>query len=175
MVKTISFIVITWLVTASCSTPAKTSREKKDTAKDLNLDFSGDHNNKIVFLTFNVHLEDSLKDLYTFSLKNSVVKDGILKDRHIVEDVVIESNYLYIGFTKDKQPGKRLIKVRDPLSSEFEYATGENKTLIKKIIRKREGVLTIRLQLDPLNNDLFIYKPIPYPGRTLKEIYHARL
>ena len=172
MLRIICFAMSLGLIVMSCRT-SKTSKNKKEIPEQLNINQSGKAIDKIVFLTFSVTLQDSIKDVYTIALTNSIIANGVLKKNAVNKETVIEPNYLYVDITDKDQKRTELIKVRDPLMVEYEYP-GEDNSLGKRIIRKQTGLLNFRFQFQASSTYISIYKHAP-PPVNLKKIYHATL
>lgn len=175
MVKPITLVIFILLTVSGCRVGGRSGNSTNRKAEDLKVNIQGTAKDKIVFLTFKVQLQDSLRDIYKFTLTRSSVKDGVLKKADLHEETIIEPNYLYVDYTGKKERASALMKVPDPLCTLYEYPGEQHQSLIKKVIKKQEGVLNIRLQFDPANTNIYIYKNSAASGRTLKEIYHARL
>lgn len=128
---------------------------------------------KILFLTLNMTLTDSVQDTYQFSLLQSVFAEGSLKHNLFSNEAQPEPYYLYCEITDDSKKRIDFIKVKNPLQNIIEYSS-EPGTLGKKLFVTNTGQVFLRFQFTNATKYLTIYKPQP-DLRTLKKIYHAQI
>ena len=162
------------LLLTSCSSQHKTQGQFKDVQPEkLNVSNKENAENKIVFLTFQMTLTDSVKDTYTFTVTNTIFAEGILNKKSFNSDIPIEPYYLYCEITDDSKKRVDMIKVQNPLTKVFEYSP-DKVALEKKLFTSNTGELYIRFQFNKNSKYLTIYKP-QSDLQTLKKIYYAQI
>lgn len=159
------------LLTACSSTNTLNNTASSAIIPHLNLNLKG--NSKIVFLTFDMILQDSIKDTYTFTLINKICSEGSIKKHLYNDEMSFEKNFLYIKLSNQEGKESSWIKVNDPLNMLYEYPSDENNNLGKSVIRNNKGILSFRFQSDSSFNFLSIYKQDS--NLQLKKIYYATL
>ncbi|MEO6328061.1 MAG: hypothetical protein ABIO55_03980 [Ginsengibacter sp.] len=158
----------------SCSTQHKSQNQfKEQPAEKLNVSNRENAENKIVFLTLQMTLADSLKDTYSFSLTNIIFAEGALGKNLFNNDIPVEPHYLYCEITDERKKRVEVIKVQNPLMKVFEYSA-DKQTLEKKLFTSNTGELFLRFQFTKISKYLTIYKPQP-GSLTLKKIYYAQI
>ena len=165
------FLIVIICLTSACRHANKLHNAETANLPHLNLNLK--ENNKIVFLTFNMLLVDSIKDTYSFSLVNKISSEGNLKKNLYEDELMIEKNYLYIKFSNGEGQESNWLKVEDPLSMLYEYPASENNDLGKTVVNKKKGELSFRFQSDSSYNLISIYKPAT--NNQLKKIYYAAM
>lgn len=156
-----------------CHSPLKSQNSNGVTSPGLALNKNGDALNKIVFLTFEVTLVDSVKDEYSFSLLHKNFSVGTLKKDLSLNDERKDDAYLYYGFEGAADKPNKQYKVLNPLVLTLEYPE-DNGALNKKTVYKKKGELTIRFQYEQNLKSISIFKVKP-GSLTLKKIYDATL
>lgn len=168
-----SLIVI--LLSGCRTTNKPTSLKQNNSQVDrigLSADKKADH--KIVYLSFDISLTDSIYDEYSVKIKNKILAEGVLKKSVFRESLVIEKGYLYYELSPgDSSSSNRLQKIQNPLLKTYEYP-GEDGTLNKQTFPSSRGVLTIRFQYENSLKSISIYKP-DKNSISLKKIYYALL
>ena len=157
-------------ISIACSTPKKITK-----AKGNNLNVAGKENaeNKILFLTFNITLVDSVSDTHVVSLVYAAFAPGRLHQNAFRSDTSLDPYYLYCEIAGDDKKRTTLLKVQNPLFTVLEYSP-EPGILNKKLFVKKSGEISLRFQYTKASKYLTIYKP-DSGLRTLKKIYHAQI
>jgi hypothetical protein len=132
----------------------------------------GESENKIIFLTYEVSLADSITDVYAFRFLKSTAVDGNLKNILSKEKQPFDPTYLYVQFDENEVL-KQYLKVHDPLKMQLEYP-GENSSLEKRTFINKKGEITIRFLLTGKLKTISIFKVQPITLQ-LKKVYHASL
>ena len=166
------FPVLFVLMFGNCSAPLKVQHSSEGLNDKLEINKNGTALNKIVFLTFEVTLVDSINDLYNFKLKNTLFAPGLLKQNKLDDQMAIEPYYFYYQVSGENQKLKTYQKVQNPLQTVYEYA-GEN-GLNKKLIQKRSGEMIVRFNYNKDSKYISFFKP-DNNTKTFKTIYHALL
>ncbi len=172
IIRLVSVGVMVLLI--SCSSQKKSQRQYKNVpVEKLNLSNSENGEDKILFLTLNMTMTDSVMDTYKFAVTNTIFAKGILNGNPFKNDIVIEPYNLYCEISDDKKKRVDLIKVQNPLLKVFEYSPDKEK-LEKKLFVSKTGELFLRFQFSKNAKYLTIYKPQADSG-TLKIIYYAKI
>jgi hypothetical protein len=157
-----------------CSSQNKNVNNPVNTKPDkLNVANKENSENKILFLTLRMTLSDSTRDIYQFTVINSLFKDGTLNTNSFQHDGSIEPYHLYCEITDDNKKRTDLIKVQNPLLKVVEYSPDKER-LEKKVLVSNTGEIYLRFQFSKSSRYLTIYKPQP-DLRTLKKIYYAQI
>ncbi|MEP7109670.1 MAG: hypothetical protein ABI760_16870 [Ferruginibacter sp.] len=162
------------LLLTGCSSLHKSQSQLKEVqAVKLNVSNGENAENKIIFLTFQMTLADSIKDTYTFTVTNTIFAEGILNKNSFISDMPVEPYNLYCEITDDTKKRVDMIKVQNPLLKVFEYSP--DKTILeKRLFISNTGELFLRFQLTKNSKYLTIFKPQP-DLQTLKKIYYAQI
>lgn len=160
------------LILVGCNTIFQTAHYQQQIQEKLNLN-KQEAFNKIAFLTFSVSLEDSIKDIYEFKLKEAFFADGQLKKNAFNQRMAIEPYYFYFEVSDENKKSPGLIRIPNPLETAYEYVE-ETGSLNKKVVKKATGEVSLRFQYGSGSKYLSIYKP-QLNSLKLKRIYHAML
>lgn len=173
----VMILLLLSLLSGCTSTNKMLKLNKDDIAQQLNV-FSQIRNantsNKIVFLTFEVTVNDGTKDQYSFRLVHKIFADGRLKKSPYSSEPVLEQNYFYCELANANSQRLELIKTENPLQKVYEFP-GDEKDLGKQVITQQKGQFTIRFQYSEVIKYLSIFKPGSTEPKTLKKIYNAVL
>lgn len=173
MLKLIFCGIYSCIMLNSCVTSNNNHHQKNETIDKLNISNRENAENKIIFLTLNVTVADSIQDTYNFKVVNTVLADGSLKKGSLPDQQVLEQNYFYCEIADENKKRQELIKVQNPLLKVYEYSP--NKEVLEKIVFKNmTGDFTIRFQFNKNSKYLTIYKLQP-DLRTLKKVYYAQI
>lgn len=162
------------IISLSCSSQRKSQNQSNNLkAEKLNVSSRENAENKIVFLTLNMTLLDSVKDTYSFTLTNTIFAEGTLQKKSFNNNISIEPFYLYCEISDESKKRIDMIKVQNPLMKVFEYSP--DKTILeKKLFTSTSGELYLRFQFTRNSKYLTIYKP-QNDLQTLKKIYYAQI
>ena len=159
------------LLFSSCGTALQKGNQTAPSTDRININ-TGEGENKIVFLTYEVTLADSIADVYALRLLQSTAVNGNLKNILSSEKSPFDPTYLYVQF--DETEGlKQYLKVHDPLKMQLEYP-GENSSLEKRTFINKKGEITIRFPYFGRLKTISIFKVQPITLQ-LKRVYHASL
>ncbi len=157
----------------SCTTIRKSSSSIFAAPKTLAINKFGEGDNKIAFLTLEVTLKDTAKDIYDFKLVKTVFANGTLSNNSVDEPIVFEPGYFYCAISADDKTTSDYIKVKNPLKMAYEYAD-EGGQLKQAVILKNKAEVFIRFQYNKNLKYISIYN-LPNNSLLLKKIFYATL
>lgn len=170
----VHFALVIILLLSGCNPAFRNQSAGNSLNEELNLIKSQSGAGKIVFLTFEMVMTDSINDVFTIRLKNTIYADGTLKKGTSTVALSIEPNYLYYQLTNDgKSVTGSYEKVYNPLNMIYEYP-GENFELNKLTAKKQHGEFVIRFQYEKDLKYISIFKPNT-DLKSIKKVYHALL
>ena len=171
--KVLSSLFLTLLL-AGCNPPAKVQNQNnKERVEDLHISDKANGESKIVFLTLNITLTDSINDTYRFQVVNTIFADGILKKSQ-AENMPLQPQYLYCEILDADKKRIDFIKVENPLFKIVEYNETPESPLQKKTIKSTTGEFVLRFQYNRNSKYLSIHKT-ENNSQNLKQIYNARI
>ncbi len=160
-------------VLAGCRSAKMNSvaKKKKDDRVLQNLRLErNDDGNKIVFLTLEVSLKDSVNDVYFFQQRSVRYTEGQVKKQFLPEGY--EPGSLYVVIKDDDGKVIESYSVPDPLNQIFETSDEKTGAMAKHIVRREKGELFLRFNLNKETKYLSIYK---LSSGQLKQLYEAKL
>jgi hypothetical protein len=157
---------------AACGTAGKTGSVKSaEPAKEsLKLERTAGEN-KIVFLTMGLWLQDSVKDTYGFTQKGVMYANGQIK-RELVYGGTYEPYQLYWEIRDVKGNLAGIGNTPDPLYRSFETSDEQSGRLEKHLLSAGSGEITIRFNLNDQSTSISIHK---LSNGKLKKLYEAKL
>lgn len=168
-----------WIITAvlfvlagcrSAKMDSASKKKKDDKAlQSLRLE-RNDDGNKIVFLTLELSLKDSVNDVYFFQQRSARYTEGQVKKQFLPEGY--EPGSLYVVIKDDDGKVIESYSVPDPLNQIFETSDEKTGAMAKHIVRREKGELFLRFNLNKETKYLSIFK---LSSGQLKQLYEAKL
>jgi hypothetical protein len=157
----------------SANVKAPTQPVAQQKPEQLNLERAAGAESRIVFLTMNISVEDSVKETYRLKKVEVITAGGTTKKQQ-ADEAGIEPGFLYCEILDADNKRTDIIRVQNPLLKVYEFTAEGSNALEKKAFKSNSGEFVLRFNLNRSARFLAVYK-MKTASRELKKIYYAQL
>lgn len=158
----------------SCNTrgvqEAQSNLNKKDISHEMLLE-RGESGSRIVFLTMEIILKDSIRGTYDIRKTDVKYAEGTVK-KSSADEFGNEPQFIYCEILDANKKRQDMVKSVNPLYRVFEYTDEGSNEIKSKTIKAQTGEFTVRFNLNNQTKFITLYTS---SDNTLKKIYHGQI
>ena len=131
----------------------------------------GESGSRIVFLTMEITLKDSIGGTYGIRKTDVKYAEGIVK-KSFADENGIEPQFIYCELLDGNKKRLDMVKTVNPLYRIFEYTDEGSNEIKSKTIKAGTGEFTVRFNLNNQTQFMSLYTSL---DNKIKKIYHGKI